>query len=161
MRPTTTRVATPAAIAATSLVLNERCMIAGGPWLMRSVSKRRKQRRNAFLLGRIRQPPGGASRLQAQFNFACELACGCKTESFSVSGDVMGDLNEIRQTRNGVPQECARVAQSRADAADGRVSRGRALGYPCALAHRRRRIDQPGCRRLPGNQRCEDRKSVV
>ena len=68
---------------------------------MRSVSERGKQRHNAFLLGRIRQPPGGASRLQAQFNFACELACGCKTESFSVSGDVMGDLNEIRQTRNG------------------------------------------------------------
>src|ERR1035438_2810982 len=100
MRPTTTRVATPAAIAATSLVLNERCMIAGGPWLMRSVSKRRKQRRNAFLLGRIRQPPGGASRLQAQFNFACQLAGGCKTESTSVPGDVVGDLNEIRQTRN-------------------------------------------------------------
>ena len=68
---------------------------------MRRVFERGKQRRNAFLLGRIRQPPGGASRLQAQFNFACHLACGCKTESFSVPGDVVGDLNEIPQTRNG------------------------------------------------------------
>ena len=69
--------------------------------LLRSAFERGKQRRNAFLLGRIGQPPGGANRLQAQFNFACHFACGRKTESFSGPGDVVSDLNEIRQTRIG------------------------------------------------------------
>src|ERR1035437_2796675 len=102
MRPRTARIATPAAIATVTLVLNERRMIGEAPGgLLRRDFERGKQRRNAFLLGRIRQPPGGASRLQAQFNFACPLACGSETESFSVPGDVVGDLNEIRHTRNG------------------------------------------------------------
>lgn len=69
--------------------------------LLCSAFERREQRRNACLLGRIGQPAGGANRFQAQFNFACHLACGCKTERFPGPGDVVSDLNEIRQTRNG------------------------------------------------------------
>jgi hypothetical protein len=73
--------------------------VPGG--LLRSVFESGKQRRNTFLLGRIRQPPGGASRLQAKFNFARHLARGRKTEGFCVSGDVVSDLDEIRQMQNG------------------------------------------------------------
>jgi CheY-like chemotaxis protein len=68
---------------------------------MRSALERGEQCRNAFLLARIGQPPGGASGLQAQFNFACRVARGFKTESLPGSGYVVSDLNEIGKTRNG------------------------------------------------------------
>src|SRR3990167_5855564 len=101
MTPRTTRLATPAATAAPTLVLNEMRIIAGSPGvLLCSALERGKQRRNAFLLGRIGQPPGGANRLQAQFNFACHLARRSKTESLSGAGDIVSDLNEIGQIRN-------------------------------------------------------------